>query len=147
MRTPRGAARLAVPLAVALAAFGCTRKPPPAPVPVQGRVEFAGRRPAERLVLTFHPRGEGNKGAAVMSAVVDEKGRFEGSCVPGAYKVTLAAVAAVAGNPAGGGGGAGRAPGAPRRPHAHSQYERPEQTPWDVTVPEGGQSGLVLRLP
>jgi hypothetical protein len=143
MRTARAAAWLAV----ALAAGGCAKKPPPAPVPVQGRVEFAGRRPSARLVLTFHPRGEGNKGAPVVSAVVDAKGRFEGSCVPGRYKVTLAAVAAVEGDPAGSGGGAGHAPGAPKRPHAHSKYERPEDTPWDVTVPEGGQSGLVLRLP
>ncbi len=143
MRTARAAAWLAV----ALAAFGCAKKPPPAPVPVRGRVEFAGGRPAARLVLNFHPRGEDNKGAAVTSAVVDEKGRFEGNCVPGRYKVTLAAVAAAPGDPAGRGGGAGPAPGAPRRPHAHSQYERPEQTPWDVTVPEGGQSDLVLRLP
>jgi hypothetical protein len=67
--------------------------------------------------------------------------------LPGRYKVTLAALGAVEGNPAGSGGGAGHAPGAPKRPSAHSKYERPEQTPWEVTVPEGGQSGLVLRLP
>jgi hypothetical protein len=147
MRAPRGAAWLAVSLTVALAAGGCTKKPPPAPVPVQGRVEFAGRRPAARLVLTFHPRGEDNKGTPVVSAVVDEKGRFEGSCMPGRYKVTLAVVAVVEGNPAGSGGGAGHAPAAPKRPSAHSKYERPEQTPWEVTVPAGGEAGLVLRLP
>jgi hypothetical protein len=143
MRTPRSALWLAAAVAVA----GCTKKSAPLPVPVQGRIEFASRRPAPRLVVTFHPYGEDNKGAPVVSAVVDEKGRFAAECVPGRYKVTLAAVGMAEANPAGSGGGAGRVPGAPKRPSAYTRYERPEETPWDVTIPEGGQPDLVLRLP
>lgn len=139
--------RTAVALALLVLASGCKKPPPPEPVVLKGRVEYAGGKPVDRMVLTFQPADDAGRGNRPVAAV--NKGRFEVKCLPGRYKVTLAAVPLQHGA-AGPAGGPDAAPGKLPRPDKPGtippHYANPETSPWDVTVPEGGKDDLVLTV-
>jgi hypothetical protein len=120
---------------------GC-RKPPPVPVPVKGRVQGPPGQSVNGLLLTFYPDDESNKKGRLLSKVLDEEGRFEGECLPGRYKVTLAPVPIhVGGDPAGAGAGK---PG--RGTPGPAKAEGLKHSWKDITIPPGGTDSLVLKV-
>lgn len=130
-------------LAAAVGLSSCDK--PPAPrgeVSVSGQVVDRGGKPLALKVVGFHPREKDQRDGA---AGTDDKGRFTLKLVPGLYHVTLAEPGR---GPTGGAdaGGVtapdkgGKATGIP------PAYRNANETPWKVTIPDGGQSDLKLLL-
>src|SRR5262245_28935660 len=76
-------------VAVIVTVAGCSRPPPPALVPVEGKVVRNGK-PLATVVVRFWPEDEGlQKQITVATATTAEDGRFHVETPPGRYKVTL----------------------------------------------------------
>jgi hypothetical protein len=94
--------------------------------------------------VRFHPQDETSKHGRSLTCVTGARGEFVGRCLPGRYKVTLAAVptnnarlAAEQGAVA----AAGRLP-----PSVSERYTTPAATPWTVTIPDDGKKDVVLKV-
>jgi hypothetical protein len=148
MRTGTNGAvgRGVVLLGLLVLAGGCGKKPAPAPVPFVGQVLTTEKKPVGGLVLTLHPGEERNR--SNQPSVFLKEGRFEGTCLPGRYKVTLAPLPAQGGaGPAGGEDAtAGKAPGTSTMPNVPAKYRDAQHSPWEVTIPDEGKKDLVLTL-
>jgi hypothetical protein len=127
---------------------GCGGKPPPTPVAFKGKLVASANRPLPQLVLTFHPQDETNKKGTVPSVATNGKdGTFEGTALPGRYKVTAAPVPLQGhATPTDSGPTAGpdSKPASGTIPPA---YRSAPESPWEVTIPEGGKNDIVLTLP
>jgi hypothetical protein len=140
----RGAGAALV-LAVALPLLGCSRPAPPpgalGPPEVKGRVEDSGGKALARMGVVFHAQDEANKNYR-LRCTTQKDGSFVGRCPPGHYKVTLAAL------PQGDGAPLKKDAPPPKPPPLPAEippaYGSVEETPWEVEVPAGGKSGVVL---
>jgi hypothetical protein len=122
--------------------------PPPAPSgppEVKGRVEDSGGKPLARMAVKFHPLDEKNKGTS-LTCQTQPDGSFTGRCAAGRYKVTLSAVWTVP--PKGEEKSKEKTPmPAPKLPPGvPERYGSVKETPWEVDVPAGGKSGIVLKV-
>jgi hypothetical protein len=130
---------------------GCSKPPPPAPVPVKGKVVFADGKPVKGVVLSFHPDDEATKSGRLPSAPLDD-GSFSFECLPGRYKVTLTLIPKGPGGTGADGPGSVPPPppqsGPPKDPKAPllAPYASPTSTPLTIEVPPGGSSDLVLTV-
>jgi hypothetical protein len=122
--------------------------PPPSstgPPEVKGRVEDSEGKALARLAVKFHPLDEKNKGTSV-TCITQSDGTFVGRCAPGRYKVTVLAVMP-------------EPPKAPEKDKSKSpppapklpagvpeEYGSVAKTPWQVEVPAGGKTGIVLKV-
>ncbi len=147
------AARVAPQLVLVMVMFaltGCRDPKPTVQVPagppeIKGRAVDSDGNPLARVALVFLPQDEANKGTRV-TCVTKADGTFTGRCPPGRCKVTLSALSASApkedkpdkGKPA------PRTPKLP--PGVPARYGSATETPWDVDVPAGGQSEIVLKV-
>jgi hypothetical protein len=115
-------------------------------------VVFADGKPVANMVLTFHPADEATKTARLATAVLPTDGSFAVECLPGRYKVTLAAIPKGAGTASTEGPGAAPAPAAPTKPPTDAkslmlaQHADITRTPLTAEVPAGGASDLVLTV-
>jgi hypothetical protein len=103
---------------------------PARPVEVKGRLEDAEGEPLPGLSLRFHAQDEANRAGPSLLCLTQPNGEFVGRCLPGRYRVTLSV-------PPGKGKGAVKVP---------ARYKSVAETPWEVKVPPGGASGVVLKL-
>jgi hypothetical protein len=133
--------------AVALALAGCGKEAE-APVPVQGKVVQAQGQPVADIIVTFHPQEEVNKGGGLPTQLSAKDGSFRLTCLRGRYKVTLASPASGPGHAPPAGSGPAAPPPSTARQSAGipSAYRTPESTPWELVVPPGGTSDLVLTV-
>ena len=131
--------------AVAIGLAGCG-KPPAArqPVTVSGQVLDLGGKPLALKVVSFNPQEADQKNGA---SGTDAQGQFTLQLVPGKYHVTLAEAArAGSGGVVGTEGGVaapekgGRVAGIP------NPYRNANETPWQITIPDGGKSDLKLQI-
>jgi hypothetical protein len=120
---------------------GCSKPPPPnvtGEVEIKGRAEDASGKPLAGVNLRFIVQ----EGGAINSLTCRTKddGTFFLRGRPGLYKVTVsAAPAAPAGKDA--------KPAPPRPPEGVPQeYGSAKSTPWEIEVPPGGKSDLVLAV-
>ena len=133
-----------LPLVCTIVLLGCGSKPP-APrnaVAVSGQMLDASGKPLAMKVVSFNPQERDQKNN---STGTDTQGKFTLKLVPGKYHVTVAeaARAATADGTAGGVTGpdkAGKMGGIP------NQYRNPNETPWQITIPDEGQADLVLQI-
>ena len=139
---------LAVGLVAMVALAGCS-KTPPAPVVVKGRVTQADGKPVANMIVTFTAREEGNKSSRPI-AMLDAAGQYEVTCIPGKYKVSLAAIPVQAGggSPAGGGdANVGKLPVAGDQKAIPIKYRDAESSPWEVTITAGQTEDVpVLKM-
>lgn len=122
---------------------GCGKPPSPrAEVTVSGVVLDAAGKPVAWKVVSFTPREPDQRDNA---AGTDDKGHFTLKLVPGLYHVTLAEP----GRGATGGadvGGVVAADKGGKSTAIHSKYRSPNDTPWRVTIPDGGQTDLKFQI-
>jgi hypothetical protein len=143
----RGCRVILMMAAVAALAGGCEKPAPPSAdgtVKIKGRAEDVEGKPLGRMVLRFHPQDEANK-LTRLTCLTQANGSFEGQCLPGRYKVTLGMMTEV---PADAKPAPGKAvPAPPPLPDAIPKaYATEAETPWEVVVPPGGKTDLVLRV-
>jgi hypothetical protein len=128
-------------VAVVLTA-GC-RKQPPQPVDIKGKAEKADGKPLAGVLLRFHAQ-EAASNQAALSCATQADGSFSTRGVPGNYKVTVGAIPTrVGGSPA---TGSVEGTGKTSLPDVPAIYQSLTETPWDVTVDEGGKTDIVLKL-
>jgi hypothetical protein len=121
---------------------GCG-KAPEVPVQVRGKVITADGKPVSGLVITFYPQEDVNR-QKVPSDLLGKEGTFSVTCLRGRYKVTVAPV------PVQGSGMPGAGPDITKTSAKDGNplsISRPTATtPPEVTISEGGQDDLVLKL-
>lgn len=120
--------------------IGCGKsgQPPiPASVTVSGKVLAEGGKSTKNLMMILSPTDEAIKMAPMQSRPLSEKGEFTFECPPGKYRVNFAAI------PKQGGAMEGGLPPAeaPKEAAAWSQVQL------SFTVPEGGKTGVELKVP
>jgi hypothetical protein len=148
----RGQRVVAVLAVVLLLAVGCRQQPPSGPAVVKGRVEGADGKPLGKMILRFHALEQSTRpGTSIRSdsALTQADGSFVCECLPGRYKVTLAALP---------GGTTGAAPAHGKEAPAASSagkhlpdnipamYASSAETPWEIEVPPGGKSDVLLKI-
>ena len=132
-------------LALALLVSGCKKKPPPSAVAVKGTALGADGKPLSNVVLLFHPQDKDNQ-TRVPHAVVKD-GRFETTCLPGSYKVTLNVIPAHGHAPASGGALADPGKGDnPQQESIPASYRNANTSPWKVSIPASGKEDFELRV-
>ena len=127
----------AVAVCCATFVLGCG-KPEPSEVVVKGKVVFPGNS-QKFLMVRFHPSGSA-RDSRTYDAALDTDRAFTLKCPKGSYRATLAVVPAH--------GGAAEKTKTPASGKEHSipaKYQNP-QTSWEVEIPEGGKSDLVLTV-
>jgi hypothetical protein len=115
------------------------------PPEVKGKVVDSDGNPLARVGVVFLPQDEANKGLRVLG-LTQPDGSFRAACPLGRYKVILTGVAADP--PKMEEKGKGKvAPPKPSLPAGvPARYGSEKETPWEVDVPAGGKSGLVLKV-
>lgn len=131
------------PLVGVVILMGCSSQPP-APrdlVTVSGQMLDASGKPLAMKVISFNPQERDQKNN---SSGTDAQGKFTLKLVPGKYHVTLAEAPRAAADGTAGGvtapDQAGKTGGIP------SKYRNPNETPWQITIPDAGQADLVLQI-
>ncbi len=131
-----------LPFVGAIILIGCSSQPASRnPVTVSGQMLDAGGKPLAMKVVSFNPQERDQKNS---SSGTDAQGKFTLKLVPGKYHVTLAEPSRAAADGTAGGvtapDQAGKMGGVP------SKYRNPNETPWQITIPDGGQADLVLQI-
>jgi hypothetical protein len=129
-----------------LGATGC-RPPTPTPshdgtVAVGGRAEDDRGKPLAGVLLRFVPQDAANSNQSLLCKT-QASGKFVGKCLPGRYKVTVGAVTTALPGKAGG-KDALKPPPLPEG--VPTAYGKPATTPWEVAVPAGGKTDIVLKM-
>lgn len=141
-------ARCLLSAACLLTVLGCSKPDLPKPVQIAGTVKYANGKPVTGMVLTMHPQDDVNKGNLPIAVVNGPDGRFEVSCLPGSYKVTMAPIPISAGSAGGVEAPPSKAPDPGNdQAKALKSYRSPELSPWQITVLAAGNSekALVVR--
>lgn len=129
-----------------LSLTGCGGEKEPAPVPVKGKVQYAGGRPVVNMVLIFHPLDDTRK-CKTLSFVLDREGRFQDVILPGRYKATLAPLSTMShGGPAEGAQAQSLHHGGVWFPRVMARYRDREHSPWEILIPETGKEDLLQTV-
>jgi hypothetical protein len=132
---------------VLLSMAGCQSPPPPqsGPPQVAGRVEDSDGNPLAKVAVKFHAQDEKNKGTSV-TCMTQADGTFTGRCAAGRYRVTLLAVFAELPKAQEKDKGKAALPSPALPAGVPERYGSVQDTPWEVIVPSGGRSGVVLKV-
>ena len=133
-------------LSLAVLTCGCGKKPAAEEVDIAGRLEDAAGKPLPRMIVHFYALDEANKHARAWTCATQAGGDFKGRCLPGRYKVTVAAVPLGTGTADPGSGtiaDPGKAKGVAGVPKA---YTSPDDTPLQVMIPDRGKTDIVLKV-
>jgi hypothetical protein len=132
-----------------LTAASCQAPAPSAssgPPEVKGRVDDSDGQPLAHVSVKFYPLDEKNKGTSLI-CLTQSDGTFTGRCAPGRYKVTVWAAPAPAPKfPEKDKGKAAPPPAPTPPPGVPERYGSFKDTPWEVDVPAGGKTGIVLKV-
>ena len=136
-------------LMIAFLAVGCERPAAPSsssgPVDVKGKAEDADGKPLGDMILRFRPVEEANKGQW-LTCPTQADGSFVGKCLPGRYKVTLHARAKALPDDKVADKLKGPPPTPPLPDDIPKKYGSAADTPWEVVVPDGGKTNIVLKI-
>jgi hypothetical protein len=108
-------------------------------------VEASDGKSLARVGVKFHPLDEKNKGTSV-TCMTQSDGTFTGRCAPGRYKVTVLPVQAMPPKTEEKEKGKPALPPPTLPSGVPEQYGAAEKTPWEVDVPAGGKSGILLKI-
>jgi hypothetical protein len=134
----------------AIMLIGCNNTPPPKPVKITGKVQYANGKPVTGMVLTFNPREEINKNDRPIFVLQGTDGRFEIECLPGKYKVTMVPIPS---NPGSMGNIQLPPTKEPEKGKTSPQqmllnnFRSPDTSPWEINIlPEGTlEQVLIVR--
>jgi hypothetical protein len=130
-----------------LSVASCQAPAPPrsGPPEVKGRVEDSQGQPLAHVAVRFYALDEKNKGTTI-TCPTRADGTFTGQCPPGHYKVVLWAVPAEPPKAADKDKAKAALPTPKVPPGVPERYGSSKETPWEVDVPTGGKTDIVLKV-